>query len=77
MISLTGKLIMSSVIKIAIFSAYFFLTLSSATSESMKPEIAPKYPNIVLFLADDMSWFDVGAYHQPVSYTHLTLPTTD
>lgn len=59
---------MLNVIKIAIFSAYFCLALSSATSESMAPEIAPKYPNIVLFLADDMSWFDVGAYHQRSDY---------
>ena len=31
-------------------------------------KIVTSQPNVVLVLADDMSWFDVGAYHRQFDY---------
>ena len=39
------------------------LAESLVTSDTVKTT-----PNIVLILADDMSWFDIGAYHQAIDY---------
>jgi len=33
-----------------------------------RPETASDTPNIALILADDMNWFDIGAYHQAIDY---------
>lgn len=52
------------------FLALLLLTLLSATSQAISgasasgEAAATSPPNIVLVLADDMSWFDIGAYHQ-------------
>ena len=32
------------------------------------PTATTKSPNIVLVLADDMNWFDIGAYHRMFDY---------
>ena len=32
------------------------------------PTATTKLPNIVLVLADDMNWFDIGAYHRMFDY---------
>lgn len=45
---------------IAIFTPYNSLLADPAT--------ANKSPNIILVLADDMNWFDIGAYHQLFDY---------
>ena len=34
----------------------------------------PKSPNILIILADDIGWFDVGAYHQGMM--EVPLPTS-
>ena len=57
--------------KQSVHTAVLVLLLSSADISASQPKadvaLNPttfKTPNIVLMLADDMSWFDVGAYHQ-------------
>ena len=49
------------------FVILFFGASQSAISQSVSPA-SNASPNIVLVLADDMSWFDVGAYHQAIDY---------
>ncbi|MGC6480833.1 MAG: sulfatase [Porticoccaceae bacterium] len=42
--------------------------LTPYNSLSAKPSEASKSPNIILVLADDLNWFDIGAYHQLYDY---------
>lgn len=50
-----------------IFVILLFGTSQSVISQSISPP-SNASPNIVLVLADDMSWFDIGAYHQAIDY---------
>ena len=34
-----------------------------------------KRPNIIVYFSDQQRWDTLGCSGQPVSYTHLTLPT--
>ncbi len=48
-----------------------FASLSGCESnptEGVGFSIPAQKPNIVMVLADDMSWFDIGAYHQEFTY---------
>ena len=47
----------------------FWVAIFSPFSNiSADPVTANQSPNIVLVLADDMNWFDIGAYHQLFDY---------
>jgi uncharacterized sulfatase len=48
-----------------LFCILLFLASNALLAESINSESPP---NIVIVLADDMNWFDIGAYHQKYDY---------
>ncbi len=54
--------------KTLIKTLLFIFLSSSYLCSANQPLTASSTPNVVIVLADDMSWFDIGAYHQAIDY---------
>ena len=66
------------VTSLCLFLSISIVSIASSDTGTNKVKPASK-PNIVLILADDMSWFDVGAYHKQFDYvpTNAITPNID